>query len=105
MDLHTSGRNRLELFRCLNNELRTFFIKTPFWTHPTDNTTPTDSNIAILVCQKDGRTDPLVSPTRRIGPIDSCQNGNAQFFQFSMSEECGSASSPVGIHLFLFREF
>src|SRR5512139_3696437 len=98
MDLHTSRRNRLELFCCFNNELCTFFIKTPLWTHPADNTTPTYSNVAIFMRQKDGRTDPLVPPTCRIGPIDSCQNRDAQFFQFSMSEERCSTSPPVGVH-------
>src|SRR4030042_6574907 len=105
MDLHPPGRNGLEFSRSFNNELCPFIIKQTFWAHSADNTAPPDSNVSVFMGQEDGRADPLVSSAGRVGSINSCQNRNAQFFQFRMSEESRSASSSVGIYFLLFWEF
>src|SRR5512136_3427487 len=105
MDLHPSGRSSLKFSCSFYNKLCPFFIKGTFGAHSTDNAATTDNNIAVLMSQEDGRANPLVSSAGRVGSIYSCQDRNTQFFQFRMSEESCSASSSVGVHLVLFREF
>ena len=54
--------------------------------------------------QEDGRTDPLIPASGRIGPIDTRQDGDTQFFELRVTVEAGPLAATVGIHLLLLRQ-
>ena len=104
VDGNAAGGHLFEVASRLDKGFRTLFIKRSFWAHATDNSTPANGDVGILVGQEDGGTDALVSAAGGICTLDSGQDRHTQLFQFSVPKKGGAVPSSVGIDLFLFRQ-
>jgi len=74
MDLHASGRHRLEVACRRNQLLGALLVKVPLRAHSADDSTPAHGDVRFLVREKDRRADPLVAAARRIRPVDPRQH-------------------------------
>ena len=104
MDLHASGRHRLEVACRRNQLLGALLVKVPLRAHSADDSTPAHGDVRFLVCEKDRRADPLVAAARRIGPVDPRQHRDSHLLQLCVPEEAGSLAAAVRIDLLLLRQ-
>ena len=105
MGFYPAGRCLPELFCSLYNCFCKVFVKGALGTHTTDYSCPSNCYITVFVSKKYGWADSLIPSSGRVCSPYCSKNRYAQFFKFSMSEECSTVPPPVCIDLFLLRKF
>jgi hypothetical protein len=94
-----------EMACCLNKLFSPVFVEVAFGAHAAHNATTTHGDIGIFMGQKDCGANALISAAGWVCAINASNNGNTQFFQFSVAKKGGTVSSPVRIHLLLIGQF